>query len=79
MKLIINYKKSYNHYGCTENEIYEIIKSSLKELNNLYDKVDEISQITDEQKNSLYNIIDIFWNVELSKSNKEKVEVSQNE
>ena len=60
MKLIINTKKSYNHYDYTENEIYEIIKSSLKELNNLYNKADEVSQITDEQKNSLYNIVDIF-------------------
>lgn len=72
MNLKIKLEKSFNHYNYTEKEIYGIIKNSLCELNNLYKRLDEIPNIYEEEKISLYNIIDIFWNVELDKSNKEK-------
>lgn len=72
MNLKIKLEKSFNHYNCTEKEIYDIIQNSLSELNSLYKRLDEIPNIYEEEKTSLYNIIDIFWNVELDKSNKEK-------
>lgn len=70
MALKIKLEKSFNHYNCTEKEIYDIIQNSLSELNSLYKRLDEIPNIYEEEKTSLYNIIDIFWNVELDKRNK---------
>lgn len=65
MKLKINLNKSYNHYDYIEKEVYDIIKDSLSELNTLYKRLDGISNIYEEEKIALYNIIDIFWNIEL--------------
>lgn len=79
MKLKIKLEKSYNHYDCTDKELYDIIQNSLFELNSLYKRLDEIPNIYEEEKISLYNIIDIFWNIELERNNKGKVEVSPNE
>lgn len=67
IKLVLNHDKSHNHYNYTENEIYETIKSSLLELNSFYSRLNGIPEVDEEEKNALYNIIDIFWNAELDK------------
>lgn len=68
MQFKINFEKSYNHHNYTEDEVYEIIKKSLSEINELYKRIDEIDGIYEEEKISLYNIIDIFWNIEKTDS-----------
>ncbi len=69
MKIIINPEKSYSHYCYTEDELYKIIKMSLEDVNSLYAKLDKIEDVSDEEKISLYNIIDIFWNIRFCNEN----------
>ena len=57
--------RTFNHYDMSNKEVYDILKQDVKYINNLCDRLDDIEEISGEEKNSIYNIIDILWSVEL--------------
>lgn len=65
LKLKIDLSRTFNHYDMSDKEVYDILKQDVKYINDLCDRLDDIEEISDEEKNSIYNIIDILWNVEL--------------
>ena len=65
LKLKIDLSRTFNHYDMSNKEVYDILKQDVKYINDLCDRLDDIEEISDEEKNSIYNIIDILWNVEL--------------
>ena len=65
LKLKIDLSRTFNHYDMNNKEVYDILKQDVKYINDLCDRLDDIEEISDEEKNSIYNIIDILWSVEL--------------
>ena len=65
LKLKIDLSRTFNHYDMSNKEVYDILKQDVKYINDLCDRLDDIEEISDEEKNSIYDIIDILWNVEL--------------
>lgn len=65
LKLKIDLSRTFNHYDMGNKEVYDILKQDVKYINDLCDRLDDIEEISDEEKNSIYNIIDILWSVEL--------------
>ena len=65
LKLKIDLSHTFNHYDMSNKEVYDILKQDVKYINNLCDRLDDIEEISGEEKNSIYNIIDILWSVEL--------------
>lgn len=65
LKLKIDLSRTFNHYDMSNKEVYDILKQDVKYINDLCDRLDDIEEISDEEKNSIYNIIDILWSVEL--------------
>ena len=65
LKLKIDLSHTFNHYDMNNKEAYDILKQAVKDINDLYERLDDIEEISDEEKNSIYNIIDILWSVEL--------------
>lgn len=65
LKLKIDLSHTFNHYDMDNKEVYDILKQAIKDINNLYERLDDIEGINDEEKKSIYDIIDILWNVEL--------------
>lgn len=65
LKLKIDLSHTFNHYDMDAKEVYDILKQAIKDINNLYERLDDIEGISDEEKKSIYDIIDILWNVEL--------------
>ena len=65
LKLKIDLSRTFNHYDMSNKEVYDILKQAIKDINDLCDRLDDIEEISDEEKNSIYNIIDILWSVEL--------------
>ena len=65
LKLKIDLSHTFNHYDMNNKEVYNILKQAIKDINDLYEKLDNIEGISDEEKNSIYDIIDILWTVEL--------------
>ena len=65
LKLKIDLSRTFNHYDMSDKEVYDILKQDVKYINDLCDRLDDIEEISDEEKNSIYNIIDILWSVEL--------------
>ena len=65
LKLKIDLSHTFNHYDMDNKEVYDILKQAIKDINNLYERLDDIEGISDEEKKSIYDIIDILWNVEL--------------
>ena len=65
LKLKIDLSHTFNHYDMNNKEVYDILKRAVKDINNLYERLDDIEGISDEEKKSVYDIIDILWNVEL--------------
>ena len=65
LKLKIDLSHTFNHYDMDNKEVYDILKQDVKYINDLCDRLDDIEEISDEEKNSIYNIIDILWSVEL--------------
>ena len=65
LKLKIDLSRTFNHYDMSNKEVYDILKQNVKYINDLCDRLDDIEEISDEEKNSIYNIIDILWSVEL--------------
>ena len=70
LKLKIDLSHTFNHYDMDNKEVYDILKQAIKDINNLYEKLDDIEGISDEEKKSIYDIIDILWNVELEEKQK---------
>lgn len=65
LKLKIDLSHTFNHYDMDNKEVYDILKQAIKDINNLDDRLDDIEGISDEEKKSIYDIIDILWNIEL--------------
>lgn len=65
LKLKIDLSHTFNHYDMNNKEVYDVLKQAIKDINDLYERLDNIDEISDEEKNSIYDIIDILWNVEL--------------
>ena len=65
LKLKIDLSRTFNHYDMSNKEVYDILKQDVKYINDLCDRLDDIEEISDEEKNSIYNIIAILWSVEL--------------
>ena len=73
LKLKIDLSRTFNHYDMSNKEVYDILKQDVKYINDLCDRLDDIEEIFDvfrtlrkvQKKNSIYNIIDILWSVEL--------------
>lgn len=65
LKLKIDLSHTFNHYDMNNKEVYDILKQAIKDINNLYERLDDIEGISDEEKKSIYDIIDILWSVEL--------------
>ena len=73
LKLKIDLSHTFNHYDMNNKEVYNILKQAIKDINDLYEKLDNIEGISDEEKNSIYNIIDILWNVELEEKQNDNI------
>lgn len=65
LKLKIDLSHTFNHYDMDNKEVYDILKQDVKYINDLYERLDDIEGISDEEKKSIYDIIDILWNIEL--------------
>ena len=65
LKLKIDLSHTFNHYDMNNKEVYNILKQAVKDINGLYERLDDIEEISNEEKKSIYDIIDILWNVEL--------------
>ena len=37
--------------------MYDVLKQAIKDINDLYERLDNIDEISDEEKNSIYDII----------------------
>lgn len=73
LKLKIDLSYTFNHYDMNNKEVYNILKQAIKDINDLYEKLDNIEGISDEEKNSIYDIIDILWNVELEEKQNDNI------
>ena len=73
LKLKIDLSHTFNHYDMNNKEVYTILKQAIKDINDLYEKLDNIEGISDEEKNSIYDIIDILWNVELEEKQNDNI------
>ena len=71
MNIKLNIKDSLNHYDINNSdELINVIKESLEDIENLYNKMTEeetkeekgvcFLEYEEEEKNALYNIIDIL-------------------
>ena len=70
LKLKIDLSHTFNHYDMNNKEVYDILKQAVKDINDLYERLDDIEGISDEEKKSIYDIIDILWSVELEEKQK---------
>lgn len=73
LKLKIDLSRTFNHYDMNNKEVYDVLKQAIKDINDLYERLDGIEEISDEEKNSIYNIIDILWNVELEEKQDDNI------
>ena len=74
LKLKIDLSRTFNHYDMNNKEVYDILKQAVKDINDLYERLDDIEGISDEEKNSIYDIIDILWNVELEEKQDDNID-----
>ena len=74
LKLKIDLSHTFNHYDMNNKEVYDILKQAVKDINDLYERLDNINEISDEEKNSIYDIIDILWNVELEEKQDDNID-----
>ena len=73
LKLKIDLSHTFNHYDMNNKEVYDILKQAIKDINNLYERLDDIEGISDEEKKSIYDIIDILWNAELEEKQNDNI------
>ena len=73
LKLKIDLSHTFNHYDMDNKEVYDILKQAIKDINNLYERLDDIEGISDEEKKSIYDVIDILWNVELEEKQNDNI------
>lgn len=73
LKLKIDLSHTFNHYDMNNKEVYGILKQAVKDINDLYERLDDIEEISDEEKNSIYNIIDILQSVELEEKQNDNI------
>ena len=74
LKLKIDLSRTFNHYNMNNKEVYDVLKQAVKDINDLYERLDDIEGISDEEKNSIYDIIDILWNVELEEKQDDNID-----
>ena len=73
LKLKIDLSHTFNHYDMNNKEAYNILKQAIEDINNLYERLDDIEGISDEEKKSIYDIVDILWNVELGEKQNDNI------
>lgn len=73
LKLKIDLSRTFNHYDMSNKEVYDILKQAIKDINNLYGRLDDVEGISDEEKKSIYDIIDILWNIELEEKQNDNI------
>ena len=73
LKLKIDLSHTFNHYDMNNKEVYDVLKQAIKDINDLYERLDNIDESSDEEKNSIYDIIDILWNVELEEKQNDNI------
>lgn len=65
MNISIDKTKTLNHYNYTDDELFDTLKDSVRQLDKMYERISNSDDFDDDDLNRVYNIIDILWDMEL--------------
>jgi hypothetical protein len=65
MNISIDKNKTINHYCYDDDELFNILRDSVKTLDRIYERLRDSDEFDDDECNRVYNIIDILWDMEL--------------